>query len=228
MQSNIGNWTVSIERASYTRDDLAHKYDELSPTWDSTLSRLGFDKAYCGLFMRLKAQGLLDNLAENATVFDAGIGTGALSFAMAAVHNLPLNLHGIDISANMLTQANKNLAKLHIKPTLQTGDAGDLPFENNHFDWVMSAHMLEHLDNPFDGLRELVRVTKSGGKLMIVMTRKSILGNYIDLQWRLNRISEATLISWMTTLGLTDIQAQRLGGPIWSNWMSMVFTAKKV
>lgn len=228
MQATIGNWTISIKRDAYTRDDLTDKYNALSDSWDATIARMGFYRAYTELFYKMAHDGILSTLPHHAKVFDAGIGTGALSFALGTAHQQALHFHGMDISANMLAQAQANLNTIGAIPELEVGDACDLSYEDDTFDLSMTAHMLEHLANPFWGLRELVRVTKSGGKILVITTRKSLLGQYIDFQWRLNRFTPAQLQAQMRQLGLVDIQPYRLGGPVWSNWMSMVYVGTKV
>lgn len=41
------------------------------------------------------------------------------------------------------------------------------PFEDNHFDYIEAFHVLEHLDRPFDVMRELHRLLKPEGKLVV-------------------------------------------------------------
>jgi len=41
------------------------------------------------------------------------------------------------------------------------------PFKENTFDLIEASHVLEHLDKPFDTMRELCRILKPGGKLII-------------------------------------------------------------
>lgn len=46
-------------------------------------------------------------------------------------------------------------------------DICDIPVEENHFDVVLCSEVLEHIPNPNDALKELVRVTKNGGVLIL-------------------------------------------------------------
>lgn len=227
MQLTFGNWGLP-KRKRFTAQELAVKYDNLSPTWDKTIQRMGFDRAYTNLFTDLAADGQLTHLGGGAKIFDAGVGTGSLSYALAQAHTANMNFHGIDISDNMIEQAHANMSQLGIDAQLRTGDARYLPYEDNSFDCVITAHMLEHLDNPLIGLKELVRILKPQGTLLLVMTRKSVIGKYIDLQWRLNRVDEDTLQCWFSYLGLQHVTQHYFAAPFWANWASMVFTAQKV
>lgn len=41
------------------------------------------------------------------------------------------------------------------------------PFEDNSFDYIEAFHVLEHLDRPFNVMKELHRILKPGGKLVV-------------------------------------------------------------
>jgi len=41
------------------------------------------------------------------------------------------------------------------------------PFPDNHFDYIEASHVLEHLDRPFSVMKELHRILKPGGKLLV-------------------------------------------------------------
>jgi ubiquinone/menaquinone biosynthesis C-methylase UbiE len=46
------------------------------------------------------------------------------------------------------------------------GDATDLPFESDTFDAVLCLDVLEHIENDVSALKEMYRVTRSGGKFL--------------------------------------------------------------
>ncbi len=71
---------------------------------------------------------------------------------------------GIDISQTAVKKAQKQYpGRLFI-----TASAEDLPFAHNSFDLVYSAFMLEHTVNPEKVIKEMVRVVKPDGYLIIV------------------------------------------------------------
>lgn len=65
-------------------------------------------------------------------------------------------LEGIEYSSKAITLGKK----LHPNVTIKKGDIYNLPYKDNSFDLVLSAEVLEHLENPDEALDELKRVSK--------------------------------------------------------------------
>lgn len=105
-------------------------------------------------------QSLIDLLKPGSTILDAGCGEGTLSILLAEAG---FNVVGVDLSkANI--EAARNYAEKHgdFAGFLQfeIGDAENLPFDNDAFDYVVSNHVLEHLPSFTRGLSELQRVSR--------------------------------------------------------------------
>jgi demethylmenaquinone methyltransferase/2-methoxy-6-polyprenyl-1,4-benzoquinol methylase len=98
-------------------------------------------------------------LPDDGILLDAGGGTGRSSF-----HLLPLvgRLAICDASLPMLRQA---LAKGGMDTTQALAEA--LPFRDNAFDRVMAVDALHHFFDQRAAIKELVRVLKPGGRLLI-------------------------------------------------------------
>lgn len=101
-------------------------------------------------------------------ILDVATGTGDL--AIAAVKVQPTQIIGIDIAEQMLEAGRKKIEEkklVHII-SLQNGDSESLPFENNSFDAVMCAYGVRNFENLEAGLKEMYRVLRPGGKLVIL------------------------------------------------------------
>jgi SAM-dependent methyltransferase len=76
---------------------------------------------------------------------------------------------GVDSSATMLAQAVRETSATDPLGYVR-GDAADLPFEAATFDAVSCYGALYLMDEPFDSLRELIRVLKPGGRIAVLTT----------------------------------------------------------
>jgi len=56
------------------------------------------------------------------------------------------------------------------------------PFKNNIFDEILMRMILEHVDRPLDVLREVIRISKNGAKITIIVPHARSLASLTDLQ----------------------------------------------
>jgi SAM-dependent methyltransferase len=104
-------------------------------------------------------------------VLDLGCGDGTTAIPAA---KLGANVLGVDIAGNLVAAGNRRAAQAGLQATCHflEGDACDLSsIENKTFDRVISIFGAMFAPKPFDVAREMVRVTKPGGRI--------IMGNWI-------------------------------------------------
>src|SRR5215813_5705080 len=164
-----GTWRVAIGRVPPSDSDLTRAYDRASARWSLISAILGYSRAYPELFAQLRSDGWLDQSSSGACVLDCGTGTGVLIRALPVDLARRLRIHGVDRSPGMLARAAIELGRAPAAVELHRADVRRLPFPGSGFDVVMSAHMLEHLSDPLEGLHEMVRVLP-GGTLLLVTT----------------------------------------------------------
>ena len=140
-------------------DGIAQRYDLLNH-----LLSLGIDKGWRRTAIREVAKG------APTAILDVATGTGDL--AIAAAKKLPsAHITGVDISTGMLDVGRKKLSgtQLYSRITLQEGDSEALPFAADSFDAVIvcvrAVRNFEHLEA---GLKEMARVLRPGGRLVIL------------------------------------------------------------
>jgi phosphatidylethanolamine/phosphatidyl-N-methylethanolamine N-methyltransferase len=99
-------------------------------------------------------------------VLEVGVGTG-LSLPAYGSH---LEIVGIDLSPEMLDKARSRVAAEGLENVagLHEMDAGELSFESQSFDTVVAMYVLTVVPDPERVMRELARVTKPGGEVMLV------------------------------------------------------------
>lgn len=161
-----------------------------------------------------------------ALVLDCGVGNGSLSIALHSLLKGPVDFHAIDTSAEMLVQAKSVMQHAGLEPHLQQADVMSLPYEDQSFDVVMAAHVLEHLPDPQRALAEMVRVLKPGGMVFLCVTRPSIFGAFVQLLWRTWAITEEEGIAWLNSSQLVDVRYKpvRLGS---AGFASTAFWARR-
>jgi ubiquinone/menaquinone biosynthesis C-methylase UbiE len=115
--------------------------------------------------------------APSGTIVDVGCGNG-MYLAELARRGFAGRVLGVDLSLGMLTVARRrlqetaNLAGRAARPmpvTLANADATALPLRGGVADLAFAAHMLYHVPDPADALRELRRVTRPGGRVVVVL-----------------------------------------------------------
>jgi ubiquinone/menaquinone biosynthesis C-methylase UbiE len=98
-------------------------------------------------------------------VLDVACGTGILAREVAARVGPKGRVTGLDLNEGMLTVARQ------LRPDIdwRQGDAGNLPFENNAFDAVVSQFALMFFPDRIEALREMWRVLAPGARLAVAV-----------------------------------------------------------
>lgn len=137
------------------------KIKVLPPDRGYDLVATSYDKRekYLNSFEQNQVLPLLGGIAGKK-ILDAGAGTGRLAVELA---RRGAAVTALDISGEML----KILSRKNRNIELTVADVENLPFENNTFDWVVSAFVIVHLKDPARFFDEVYRVLKEGGKFLV-------------------------------------------------------------
>ncbi len=115
--------------------------------------------------MREPILRLLD-VKRGETVLDAGCGLG---YFLLKLQQTGATLHGMDVSPESVEFVRK-----HITPHVQVGSVETIPYPENTFDKILFCEVIEHIEDDANVLREIRRVLKPGGR--VVITTPSLKG----------------------------------------------------
>jgi ubiquinone/menaquinone biosynthesis C-methylase UbiE len=130
---------------------------------------------------RLFGEILFEGFAESAVrmgtltgkVLDVGTGPGRIAIRMAKL-NPGFSIDAMDLSKNMLSLAERNAREQGVGDRVRflLGDAKRIPFLDHTFDLVVCHNMLHQLPDPVVTVREMNRVTKPHGAILIRDVRR--------------------------------------------------------
>ena len=122
------------------------------------------------------------NLQPGDLLLEAGVGTGK---------NMPyypeaeeVRIEAIDLSPGMLSRAEARAEELGIEVNLRKMDIQSLDYPDNHFDLIVTSCVFCSVPDPVLGLKELKRVCKPAGKILMLehmLSEKPVLKNLMNL-----------------------------------------------
>jgi demethylmenaquinone methyltransferase/2-methoxy-6-polyprenyl-1,4-benzoquinol methylase len=136
--------------------EVAAMFDAVAHRYDLTNDVLSLGRTWS--WRRAVARAIEPGPGQ--TVLDLAAGTGTSSLPLAAAG---AQVIACDFSVGMLEQGTKQSPEL----SFVAGDALALPFADEAFDAVTISFGLRNLVDPAAGLREMLRVTRPGGRLVV-------------------------------------------------------------
>lgn len=115
-----------------------------------------------------RVQAILPQIKNAMHILDAGCGNGR--YAALVKQNCPTaEVHAVDISEEMLKSVPKGIFT-------QKASIQDLPYHDHSFDLVYCVEALEHVPNPQAAIKEMIRVLRPEGRLVIIDKNEARLG----------------------------------------------------
>jgi len=125
---------------------------------------------------------ILWSKVEGSRILEVGVGTGK---------NFPFypkaaEVTAIDFSEKMLGRARAKADKQGLKVKLLKMDVQNLEFEDNSFDTVVGSFVFCSVPDPVRGLKEVERVCKPGGKVVLL---EHVLSTNHVVAWMMNTVN---------------------------------------
>lgn len=176
-------------------------FNEVANQWDTM--RKGFfseavrEKAYC-----------VAEVEQGKIAADIGAGTGFLTEGLL---KKGLNVIVVDFSEEMLCQMKEKFKEYNCLDFRQ-GESENLPIETNTVDYAMANMYLHHVENPSIAIKEMVRILKPDGKLVLTdldeHTSEFLRVEHYD-RWL--GFKREDIKRWYTDAGLKNVKVDCVG-----------------
>jgi ubiquinone/menaquinone biosynthesis C-methylase UbiE len=138
-------------------------------------------------------------------ILEVASGPGYLSIELAK--NADYNVTGLDISATLVEIANSRAQKEFVAVKFVVGNAADMPFAADQFDFVICNAAFNYFSEPLKALNEMQRVLKPGGKALVIDIRNDVTDE--EIKYIVKRMQLGKLNSMLTSLHFKQVLRKR-------------------
>ena len=197
------------------RRTVRHLYDGPAGAMLKVGSKICLHEPLVGRMLR---SGQFD-VSRFRSILDVGSGAGQILGHLVNVVDPETRLVASDLSPNMLKRARQRVKS--DRPVYVAADMTRLPFADDSFECVTCGWVIEHLLDPRPGLKELCRVLKPGGSLLLLATEDTYPGALVSRTWKCRTYNRDELceacreagLPWEKELWFTPVHRLfRMGG----------------
>ncbi len=145
---------------------------------------------------RTTADALTATLPSGARVLEVAPGPGYLAVELA--RRADLRVSGVDISASFVRIAGEHARAAGVAVDFRQGNASELPFADESFDFVVCQAAFKNFTDPVGALDEIRRVLAPGGRASIQDLRKE--ASRADVAAEVARLGMSRVNAWWTRL----------------------------
>ena len=162
-----------------TKEERVHGvFEKISEQYDTMNSIISFKRH---IAWRKNVMKKMD-VEKGAKTLDICTGTGDWALSLAEAVGPNGEVIGLDFSENMLKVAQEKKENAHVEHvTFIHGNAMELPFADNSFDYVTIGFGLRNVPDYNQVIQEMYRVVKPGGKVVCLETSQPTLIGYRQL-----------------------------------------------
>lgn len=154
-------------RQDAKKDQVRDMFDSIAPGYDflNHFLSLGIDRLWRRVLVRMVCRDFRGQ--SSVRILDVATGTGDLAIALSTKVT-GARVTGVDLSGEMLEIGRKKVKAKGLDIDMVQGDAEALPFSDEQFDVVTSAFGVRNFEDTELGIRQMVRVTRQGGEVMVL------------------------------------------------------------
>ena len=159
-------------------DKIKKRYNRIAPVYDFMESLV--EKGKMSDWRQDLWKSVREYMPEKGgKLLEAGVGTGKnIEF-----HPANIEIYAIDFSDKMLNEARKKAKEYDKVVNFMNMDIQNLEFSDDYFDIIVTSCVFCSVPDPVEGLKELKRVCKPDGKIIMLehmRTKKEPLGSLMD------------------------------------------------
>jgi ubiquinone/menaquinone biosynthesis C-methylase UbiE len=166
---------------------IQHHYDGLAGKLTGLTGLVTGHEALAGRVIRDRAF----DVRGCKRILDVGCGNGRYTRFLLRRADPDAMITGFDLSQKMLRRARRRVASDRV--SFVAADLTHMPYADGTFDAVVCGWVLEHLPDPRPGLRELARVMRPGGRLLLMATEDTLTGAFCSRMWHCRTYNRAEL-----------------------------------
>ena len=146
---------------------LKHSQEEIgSKAFFDDIQKQRYTDAFKYKYLQ-KVAGFDEHRNESVLEVGVGLGTDLVQFAKNGS-----NVYGIDLASNAIRMTSLRFQQLGLERSLHQASFTNIPFVDNCFDVVYSFGVLHHSEGTQQGIDEIHRVLKPGGRSIIMLYHK--------------------------------------------------------
>lgn len=165
----------------YSKEERVHNvFENISEKYDVMNSIISFQRHKAWRKDTMKRM----NVRPGSAALDVCCGTADWTVALSHAVGPKGKVVGLDFSRNMLKIGEQKVAKLQLENTeLVHGNAMELPFADNTFDYATIGFGLRNVPDYLQVLREMCRVVKPGGKVVCLETSQPTMFGFRQIYY---------------------------------------------
>lgn len=155
---------LEIIEEYYMGEKVKKMFADIADDYDRINGILSFGIHHVWRSRTVKESGA----GQGDRVLDCATGTGDLAIEFKKAVGDNGHVLGTDFCEEMIEHAPAKAEKKNLKVDFEVADAMNLPYEDNRFDIASIAFGIRNVDDPVTSLREMARVVKPGGRVVIL------------------------------------------------------------